>query len=76
MLISSMLCLPEGFQRQYGNPRPRLTLDILGLLLFSYSVVSDSYNLMDFSPPGSAIHGILQARILEWVAISFSEGSS
>ena len=30
----------------------------------------------DYSPPGSSIHGILQARILEWVAISFSRGSS
>ena len=27
-------------------------------------------------PPGSSIHGILQARILEWVAISFSRGAS
>ena len=27
---------------------------------------------MDSSPPGSSLHGILQARILEWVAISFS----
>ena len=27
---------------------------------------------MDSSPPGSSVHGILQARILEWVAISFS----
>ena len=31
---------------------------------------------VDYSPPGSSIHGILQARILEWVAISFSRGSS
>ena len=31
---------------------------------------------MDCTPPGSSIHGILQARILEWVAISFSRGSS
>ena len=31
---------------------------------------------VDCSPPGSSIHGILQARILEWVAISFSRGSS
>ena len=30
---------------------------------------------MDYSPPGSSIHGILQARILEWVAISYSRGS-
>ena len=31
---------------------------------------------MDCSPPGSSVHGILQARILEWDAISFSRGSS
>ena len=30
---------------------------------------------MDCSPPGSSVHGILQARILEWVAISFLQGS-
>ena len=31
---------------------------------------------VDCSPPGSSVHGILQARTLEWVAISFSRGSS
>ena len=31
---------------------------------------------MDCSLPGSSVHGILQARILEWVSISFSRGSS
>jgi len=31
---------------------------------------------MDCSPPGFSVHGIYQARILEWVAISFSRGSS
>ena len=31
---------------------------------------------MDCSPPGSSVHGIPQARIVEWVAISFSRGSS
>jgi len=31
---------------------------------------------MNCSPPGSSVHGILQARILEWVAVSFSRGSS
>ena len=31
---------------------------------------------MNCSPPGSSVHGIPQARILEWVAISFSRGSS
>jgi len=38
--------------------------------------MSDSLPGMDCSPPGSSVHGILQARILEWVAISFSRGSS
>ena len=31
---------------------------------------------MDCSPPGSSVHGFLQARILEWAAISFPRGSS
>ena len=33
-------------------------------------------NPMDYSPPGSSVHGILQARILEWVVIHFSRGTS
>ena len=33
-------------------------------------------NTMDQSPPGSSVHGILQARILEWVAMPSSRGSS
>ena len=31
---------------------------------------------MDCSLPGSSVHGIFQTRVLEWVAISFSKGSS
>ena len=31
---------------------------------------------LDYSPPGSLVRGISQARILEWVAISFFRGSS
>ena len=38
--------------------------------------VSDFCDPMDCSPPGSSFHGILQARILGWVVISFSRGSS
>ena len=37
----------------------------------SHSVVSDSLWLMDY-----IVHGILQARILEWIAVPFSRGSS
>ena len=39
------------------------------------SVMADS-NPMDCSLPGSSVHGILQARILEWVANPFFRGSS
>ena len=35
---------------------------------------SDSCDLMDCSLPGSSVHGISQARVLEWVAIPFSSG--
>ena len=35
-----------------------------------------SFDPIDCSSPGSSVHKILQARILEWVAISFSRGSS
>ena len=37
---------------------------------------SDSCNPVDCSPSGSSVHGILKARILEWVAIFFSRESS
>ena len=41
----------------------------------SSSVVSDSLQPL-CSPPGSSVHGILQARILEWIPIFFPRGSS
>ena len=33
-----------------------------------------AFDLMDYSPPGSSVHGILQAGILEWVAMPSSGG--
>ena len=45
-------------------------------MCISCSVVSDSLRPMDYSLPGSTVHGLLQARLLEWVAISFSRESS
>ena len=38
--------------------------------------MSDCFAPMDCSPPGSSVPGISQARVLKWVAISFSRGSS
>ena len=44
-------------------------------LLFSHCVLSNSWDSIDCSLPGSSVYGICQARILQWVAISFSRGS-
>ena len=49
------------------------------LMLFSHLVAKSCPTLLrphGLYPPGSSIHGISQARILRWVAISFSRGSS
>ena len=43
--------------------------------MLSCSVMSKSCDPIDCSLPGSFVRGILQARLLEWVAISFSRGS-
>ena len=43
---------------------------------YSLSCVRLFVTPMDFSPPGFSVRGILQTRILEWVAIPFSRGSS
>ena len=43
---------------------------------FSCYLMCNSCNCVDCSPPGSSVHGTLQARVLEWGAISFSGGSS
>ena len=40
------------------------------------SIMSDSLPPKDNSPPGSSVYGIFQARILEWVSISYFSGSS
>ena len=44
-----------------------------GLSDLKYPTLCDS---MDCSPPGSSVHGIFQARILEWFAISSSRAAS
>ena len=46
---------------------------VCGLVAHSCPTLCDP---MDCSPPGSSVHDILQARVLEWIAISFSRGSS
>ena len=44
--------------------------------VLNHAVVSDSLRPLDWRPPSSSAHGIFQARMLEWVAISYSRESS
>ena len=63
---SKVLISREHFQNIFGIP----PMDSVFKLYFCRSFGSDSLR------PCSSVHGILQARVLEWVAISFSRGSS
>ena len=60
-----------------GSKRSDTTEQLNGTeVTYCCCLVTKSYptfcKLLDCSPPGSSVHGISQARILEWVAISFS----
>ena len=59
-----------------GRVRPTAAWSLHSKWVGGGGLVSDSYNIMDCSPPGSSVHGISQARVLEWVTISCSKGSS
>ena len=63
-----------------GESKLRLSIGRLNLCVAKESEVAQScptlWDLLDCSLPGSSIPGIFQARVLEWVAISFSRGSS
>ena len=52
----------------------------MGVMILSVCLVAQSCltlcDSMDYSLPGSSVHRILHARVLEWVAIPFSRGSS
>ena len=89
---SSLLCDLSSLRKQrvidfvcsafalLSDEKLEFTNVILILILKSESEVAQSCltlcDPMDCSPQGSSVHGILQARILKWVAISFSRGSS
>ena len=63
------------FVNQWLSRVPNIQCDICEVLSHR-SVMSDLGNLIDYSPPGSSVHGILQPIILKWVAIPFSRGST
>ena len=67
-------------EKFYGNLNSQNWLNCILFAKFKISHVKSMIQLlcnpMDFTPPGSSVLGISQARILEWVAISSSRGSS
>ena len=79
------LCLnPREFDEEFYNSCSKMGAhqisEWVGLESESQMLVTWSWptlcDPMDCSLPGSSVHGILQARILEWVAMPFSRGSS
>ena len=76
--LSTQIFLPHPLHYTLSFPLPSHWAQPAPL--FSQSEVSHSCpalcDPMDCSLPGSSVHGIFQARVLEWVAISFSRGSS
>ena len=72
-------CLIPKFRGLFTEYDVNCGLFICGyylLLFFSHSVMSDSCNPVNASPPGSFVYGIFWARLLGWVAISSSMESS
>ena len=62
-----------GTRLRNGPTAPVLSCCCCCLFVKSHLTLCDA---MGCSPPGSSVHQIIQARILEWVVISFSKGSS
>ena len=68
--------IPESFKNQNLNSLHTDTCLHSVLSARSLQPCPTLCDSMDCSPPGSSVHGILQARILEWVAMPSSRGSS
>ena len=69
------VCSIPGSGRSPGEGNDN-SLQYCAVCMLGRLVMSNSCNPIDCSLPGFSVHGSLQARILEWVAISFSRGSS
>ena len=72
---------PPSGQGSSDNPdhsllRPRVRMKSVKVKVLVTQSCPTLCDPMDYSPPGSSVHGILQARIMQWVAIFFSRGSS
>ena len=64
------------YYTQWWNSKSGTLKDSKGQDSLCHCVVSNSWDPTNCSPPGFSVHGILQERILEWIAIPFFRGSS
>ena len=70
-ILSTCICMAESL---HCSPET-ITTFLIGYAAAAAKSIQSCPTLcdpIDGSPPGSPVHGILQARTLEWVAISFS----
>ena len=75
--VSSSGVCKARFPLPLFPPSPRSIPRVLSFVLAGVLVAPSCPTLcgpVDCNPPGSSVHGILEARILEWVAIPFSRG--
>ena len=63
-----------GLKEDSGPPNPTSVQWLVCAGVLSRFLCPSLWDPMDYSPPGSSVHGISQARILKWVVISFSRG--
>ena len=82
-LACHFILLAVSFIMQNFKILIKSSLSIISFTYYTFGFVSESVShsvmsdcLLPHSLPGSSVHGILQARRLEWVAIPFSRGSS
>ena len=67
------LCPQSSHPRSRGSTTLRISHRMRAK---SFQLCTTLCDTMDHSPPGSSVHGILQARTLEWVSMPFSRGAS
>ena len=70
LLAQKIDTLPTGIERPELNPTERKVKVLVAHLCLTLS------DPMGCSPPGSSVHGTLQAGTLDWAALPFSRGSS
>ena len=78
-LVNATMHLEDGAPLPHRDRSSYAVLHYVSLWLAVYlccSVASVMPDSLDYNPPGSSVHRILQARILEWVAMPSSRGFS